>query len=129
MRQNGIYAILLIAVALGGCNSTPSLPADQGQSIAEAFLNDIRSGKVDNAWQETTPEFKSLMGKEAFRDYVKRRPALKSETKFESAKPNQSSTMKLVEFQFSADKPKPLKITVMLSPSENAWRVERLVAD
>ena len=67
--------------------------------------------------------------KEEAVDYVKRRPALKSETKFESAKPNPSSTMKLVEFRFSADKPKPSKITVMLSPSENAWRVERIVAD
>jgi hypothetical protein len=129
MRHNGISLLLLISVTLGGCSSSPSLPADQGQSIAEAFLSEIKSGKLDNAWQETTPEFKSLMGKEAFRDYVKRRPALKSEIKFESAKANQTSTVKLVEFQFSAVKPKPSKITVMLSPSESSWRVERLVAE
>jgi hypothetical protein len=129
MRHNGIYLLLLICVTLGGCSRSPSLPADQGQSIAEAFLNEIKSGKVDNAWQETTPEFKSLMGKEAFRDYVKRRPALKSEIKFESSKANQNTKMKLVEFQFRAEKPKPSKITIMLSPSESSWRVERLVAD
>lgn len=129
MHHNGIYLTILIMALMGGCNSAPELPAEQGQSIAESFLKDIRSGKVDTAWQGTTPEFKSLMGRESFRDYVKRRPALKSELKLENAKAIKNNSMNLMEFQFIAERPKPSKITVMLSSSENSWRVERLVAD
>ena len=62
-------------------------------------------------------------------EQMDRRPALNSETRFESAKTNQTGTMKLVKFQFRPVKPKPSKITAMLSPSESTWRVERLVAD
>lgn len=123
-----ILAILPILMA-GGCGSAPDLPADNGQAIAENFLAAIRSGKADEAWLTTTSEFKSLMGRESFREYVRKRPALKQTPKFQSAKAVENNDLKLVECQFATEGPNAGSIRVLLSPSASAWQVERLIVD
>ena len=42
------------------------------------FLDELRAGRLEPAWQGTSTEFKSLMGLENLRDYVKTHPALKA---------------------------------------------------
>ena len=127
--RHEIAAILLVLVSFGfsGCGgSNASLPEDNGRSIAEAFLADVRGGKVDEAWEGTSAEFKSLMGKESFRGYVRRQPALKAEPAFQGAKPVENGPLKLVECTFQADKPKPAVIKIMLAAGPDRWHVERL---
>src|SRR5262249_28252489 len=51
-------------------------------SIAEPFLDEIRQGRVDAAWESTTAEFKSMTGKEDFKKFVNEQPALKEPLEF-----------------------------------------------
>lgn len=121
--------VMIFLIVLGGCGSSPSLPDDNGQAIAESFLTRIRSGQMDEAWQNTTPEFKSLMGRESFRDFVRKRPFFKETPKFQGSKPLENQALKLVECQFSVDRPKAGPIRVVLAPSGSTWQVERLIVD
>lgn len=127
MKKAGFLCLLTILTLFSGCGGgKAALPDDQGRSIAEAFLAEIRTGKVEGAWQGTTAEFKSLMGRESFMNYVRKQPSLKAETKFQSARPLENGNMKLVECTFGADKPKAAVVKVILAAGPEKWQVERL---
>lgn len=127
MRKGRRYCLWAVLMLMPGCGGGKvSLPDDQGRSIAEGFLAAIRAGKTDEAWQGTTAEFKSLMGRESFLNYVKKQPSLKSEATFQAAKPMENGKMKLVECIFGAEKPKPAVIKVILAAGMEKWQVERL---
>lgn len=127
MKKAQLYSLFTLLLLMPGCGGgQASLPADQGRSIAEMFLAEIRAGKADDAWQGTTAEFKSLMGRESFLNYVKKQPSLKSEATFQAAKPIENGKMKLVECSFGAEKPKSAIIKVMLAAGPEKWQVERL---
>ncbi len=51
--------------------------AKQSQKAVDSFLADIRAGKLDNAYQSTTKEFKERMSRQEFEDLIKQHPALK----------------------------------------------------
>jgi hypothetical protein len=51
--------------------------ARQSQKAVDSFLSDVRAGKLDNAYESTTREFKEHMSRAEFEDLVKQHPALK----------------------------------------------------
>ncbi len=75
-----------VAFALGWFRSAPKLSGD-GRDVAEPFLAAVRAGKVDVAWESTTADFKSYRGREAFRQFVRQRPALKQPSEFSGFTP------------------------------------------
>lgn len=121
-----LHVHLIAICVITGCGGQASLPDDNGKAIAETFLTNVRSGKVEEAWNETSTEFKSLMGRDTFRLYVKRQPVFKSEPVFDSAKPVENENMQMVECVFTVNKPKQAHIKVVLVPSDDSWLVERL---
>lgn len=123
-------ALVCIASAVSfGCSGQAPIPSDQGQSIAENFLAMVRSGKSDDAWAGTSAEFKSLLGKDSFRNYVRQNPALKSVSVFKSASPVENNQMKFVECIFTTSGAKPTRIKILLAPSSETWLVERISID
>jgi len=51
--------------------------AKQSQKAVDSFLADIRAGKLDNAYESTTREFKERMSRAEFEELIKQHPALK----------------------------------------------------
>ena len=122
--------VLVVALVLSaGCGSEPPLPEETGRPIADTFLDEIRKGNVDTAWNGTSAEFKSLMGLDSFRRYVKSHPALKNPANFQEGKRIDKPPMKLAECVYAIDKPKATKVRLILAPENDVWKVERLEAD
>lgn len=114
-------------VLLAGCGSPPTLPDAEGRQIAEAFLADIRGGQADAAWADTGTDFKSYMGRDAFRAFVKATPALRGPAEFGDCKMTEVNGLRVAECTF---KPKAGGlIRVDLSPADGRWRVERLAVE
>src|SRR6187401_1126597 len=77
--------LLLVAICLYiFWPGTPVATPDVGQPIAEAFLTSIRGGQVDAAWESTSAEFKSDEGRDSFRVFVQKNPAIAGPLEFEA---------------------------------------------
>lgn len=116
--------ILVIAWVLFGSPGSTKLP-DKPETIAEEFLSQIRSGKTDDAWTSTTAEFKSFMGRDRLRDFVKSNKILRQPLKFESRQSKKQESLILEELIFVPESGKQ-KVRVLLAEEKSAWRVERL---
>lgn len=73
----------LVLVALGvwlffGAANRPG-PGGPGKVEADAFLENLRKGRSDQAWQSAASDLKSYMGKDSLRALVKKHPALKEQ--------------------------------------------------
>lgn len=128
---------LVAAAALGaGCGRTSPAQVDAGQEVAATFLEELRAGRVAPAWQGTTVEFKSLMGSDALRDYVRAHPAFQARAEFVASESVESGRGRMVAYRFRATpppgkkKPKtpppPATIRVLLDFTADPPRVERL---
>ena len=53
------------------------LPGGPGKAEADTFLEKLRRGQTDQAWQSAGSDLKSYMGKETLRALVKKNPALR----------------------------------------------------
>ena len=116
--------ILVIAWVLFGSPGSTKLP-DKPETIAEEFLSQIRRGKPDDAWASTTAEFKSFMGRDRLRDFVKANKILRQPLKFDSRQTIKQESLILEELIFVPESGKP-KVRVLLAEEKSDWRVERL---
>ena len=57
---------------------------ESGKAVVDPFLEAVRSGKAESAWEGTTAEFKSNLGRENFLKYVDAHPNLKEPLEFYS---------------------------------------------
>ena len=108
----------------------PTPPAG-GRDIAENFLNEIRTDKADDAWQSTTAEFKSDLGRENFIRFVLSRPSLMSPVDYVDSQPVKLDHVPRTECTFqttSPDLPKA-KVKVLVAQERGEWRVERLLVE
>jgi hypothetical protein len=127
------FAFLLVALlgpaAWPGCSSSTPDP-DASRSTAAKFLDEIRAGKVSNAWEGTTTEFKSLLGREGLEGYVRAHPALKEKepADFVSFNTAERNGLPLGECAFRSASRKS-SIKVLLAREDGAWKVERLTVD
>ena len=132
---------LLLAATCGSfaCGRTSPAQVDEGQGVAASFLDELRAGQVDPAWQATAVEFKSLMGADSLRDYVRTHPALKAKAEFVASHPVEASPGRRVNYQFQATPPPtrtrsktppgPATIRVMLDFATSPPKVERLTVE
>lgn len=120
----GIGAALVVALAavawwfLPGGTTTP---ADNPSGVAAAFLAEIRAGKVDQAWDGTGTEFKSFMGKDQFRQFVKKHAALKTQ----ATAGETTAQGALHECAFMCGS---LKVLVIVGNAGGQWKVEGIRA-
>lgn len=132
MRNLRMAAALALATWAAGCGGGATPPEGDAARAAEAFLGELRAGKVEPAWDATSPEFKSLMGLDALRDLVKKNPALRGQAEFAEARPSGAG---LTECLFRGSnakprgKPAPVSVRVTLSPAAGGWAVERLAVE
>jgi hypothetical protein len=127
-RRSSMYAGAFLLLALAGCGGAGSAGGEGGREAAVQFLDDLRAGRVEPAWQATSTEFKSLMGHESLRDYVKAHPALKGPAEYAESRPIEGA---LTECRFRATtktkgKSVPATIKVLVGPTGEGWRVEKL---
>ncbi|MBL8849227.1 MAG: hypothetical protein JNG89_06065 [Planctomycetaceae bacterium] len=121
---------LLIAAPVAGCGA--GAPDDaEARAVVTRFIDQLRAGEIDAAWESTTADFKSDEGRESFRKYVKGKPVL--------AGPLEIAELKQVEIHGltrweavlhppSETKP-PAIVRTMIAQEGDAWRVERLVVE
>jgi hypothetical protein len=134
MRIQPSRAILALAVWAAGCGggSPPAGAGDDATRAAEAFLGELRTGRVEPAWDATSAEFKSLMGLDALRDLVRKNPALRGEVESAGSRPAGAGLTECV-FRGSNAKPRgklvPASIHVTLSPAAAGWTVERVAVE
>ena len=121
-----LVAILLIgaAVAVWVWTRPRSQPAlDEGRSVAERFLGDLKEGHPENAWQSTTAEFKSDEGKESFIAAVKPVKFLKEPLDFVSVQTVQVGEEPRSEFLYRAKTGETVRI--VLARDNGEWKVDR----
>ncbi|WP_165064954.1 hypothetical protein [Paludisphaera rhizosphaerae] len=129
---SAIAAAAMLALASAGCGAGPEPPKDASQQAASQFLEAIQAGKLESAWQETSTEFKSLMGLENLRDYIKTHPALKGPTEFTEVRRIEREGHVMAECRFHGSakvkgKAIPATIDVIVGSSEGGeWKVEKL---
>lgn len=129
--RRAALAMLLTLGLLPGCSGAGggSAPApDAGRAVAQTFLDQIRNGQVDAAWDATTAEFKSMLGKEGLRSYVKKNPEARAPAEFVACTPRPANGLPLAEATFRPAKgTKTLK--VLLGKEGADWKVERFTIE
>lgn len=113
-------AILAVIAWLFMSAGTPTPVADPAITAA-AFLAEIRSGQADSAWEGTGAEFKSYMGRDQFRQFVRSHAGLKSPAVAGDSVANGA----LRECAFTCG---GLKVVVIVGPSGGQWKVEGIRA-
>ena len=107
---------------------TPAISDDGAQQIAAGFLADIRAGKADDAWANTSTDFKSMSGREVFRRYAKSKPVMKEPAEFVGCTFKTEGQLRLAECTFRPAGGKGT-ITVVLHPEGGSWKVGKLTAE
>lgn len=141
-RRAGPFTTLAVLTALTavGCGRSGGAADDATKAVAVRFLDELRAGNIRPAWVSSSTEFKSLMGAENLRDYVKTHPALKAPAEFVETRPIERDRRTLAECVFQATpppskskkskaKPGPATIKVLLAPGSEGWKVEQLVVE
>ncbi|WP_422930798.1 hypothetical protein [Singulisphaera sp. PoT] len=134
MLETRASAILLSLLIAAGCSKGASEANDEGRAVAVQFLDELRAGRLKPAWENSSTEFKSLMGVENLRDYIKSHPALKAQAEFAESRTVDREGRSLAEYVFHATaqvrkKPVPATIKVILASGHEGWKVERLAVE
>lgn len=105
-----------------------SAPPDNGRETATAFLDAIRNNRVDTAWEGTTAEFKSFLGRERLHAFVRSQPVLKTALEFSGAQELEANGIRLIAYTFRAPPTSPA-VKVLLAKEQGQWKVERLTVE
>ncbi|RUL84926.1 hypothetical protein [Tautonia sociabilis] len=131
---NARVMAVLSSLLLGGCVG-PGGEGDEGaRTAATEFLDEVRAGRLEAAWQGTSAEFKSLMGLENLRDFVRAHPVLGEPAEYAETRALDRGGLDLAECVFLAPAfPKGAAggstITVLVAEGDEGWAVERLTVD
>lgn len=138
-QRHGILLIVIwsgIALALfaagcsgGGPGQAP--PEAEGRAVAEPFLAEIRGGKFDAAWESTTAEFKSDMGRETFRRFARSKTALKEPLEYTGFEPDATNgiTRGACDFRTPTAARVQAKVRILVARENDQWKVERLIVE
>jgi hypothetical protein len=122
--------VLLVA----GCGRSAGQWDEQARTSAVQFLDELRTGRLEPAWQSCSTEFKSLMGLENLRDYVKTHAALKSPAEFTEARPIDRNGQTMAECRFRGTwkqrgKEVTTTIKVLVASADEGWKVEQVAVE
>lgn len=129
------WASLALIIALG-CRGEAGSDVQIASTSASSFLDELRTGRLEPAWEGTSAEFKSLMGLESLRDFVKRHPGLKGQAELKEARLLETDGDRQVECLFQVSTPAKgrakaatSKIKVLTASDGLRWKVEGLSTD
>lgn len=125
----GTIAIVVICVSafyvVRQLTKAPTIPdMEVGRAIADKFLTSVRSGRVGDAWDTTTAEFKSIEGKESFIRKVKSTPILTGPLQFNSSQSVVIQDEQRTEYLFQS--PLAKMVRVLVGNERGTWKVDRL---
>lgn len=125
----GTLALLLALIGCGGPGATAG--GEDGREAADRFLEEVRAGRIEPAWQSTSTEFKSLMGLESLRELAQKQPALKGQPEHIESKRIDRDGLPLTEHAYRAQgKARNRAVTstlrVIVSQGDDGWKVEKL---
>lgn len=133
-RRRTLLSLAALPLFAGCGGAFHGSSSENGREAAAHFLEELRNGRLETAWGETTSEFKSLMGLESLRDYAKARPALKAPADHAEAKAADRNGLRMVEHVFRGStsargKAAPATIKVLVSQTDGKWGVERVTVE
>ncbi|MCS6864587.1 MAG: hypothetical protein RMJ56_15695 [Gemmataceae bacterium] len=124
----GLAAVVVGGVVIGWLvtrNPIPELAPAAAQQKAQEFLDALRSGRIDEAWAGTSTDFKSMYGRERFRQFVKSKPVLASPVEFVSCEQKMDNPLPLLECHFRPARGSG-RIVVVLQFDQTEWKIGRL---
>jgi len=113
---------LLLITNLFACGNNAPEGDSSEKTISDSFLKLVSAGKTEDAWNSTSAEFKSYMGKAQFQSTVSANPFLKKEVTFEKAEKDEK-TKALTYCSYKESKSKKTVI-VIVGPDPDALRVQ-----
>ena len=113
---------LLLITNLFACGNKAPEGDSQEKTISDSFLKLVSAGKTEEAWNGTSAEFKSYMGKAQFQSIVIANPFLKKEVTFEKAEKDEKTKV-LTYCSYKESKSKKTFI-VIVGPDPDALRVQ-----
>jgi hypothetical protein len=128
----------VLAVVLAGSwlmlsrRAATQAPPDEVRATAARFLEQVRGGQVEPAWDGTTAEFKSMLGLDGFRQMVRTHPDLKREAEFQGFEMITRNEIPLASCRFrvqDAKKKTTTDLKVLLAREGGVWKVERLLLE
>jgi len=131
-RRTALVAAVALAclagvgyVALNWTKASVDPGVDEGRTLIEAFLDDLRKGKAGVAWDGASTEFKSIEGRESFVARVKATPCFREQFTFSSTQRIKVNKDDRMEFAFVSSK-SGKTVRVLLARERGAWKVDRL---
>lgn len=127
MVIGGLVAFALILGLAGLWMARQPISQAGVEEEAIRFLEQIRNREIDQAWQETTAEFKSFVGRDRLVKTVRSNPALQDPCELVSCQPADIGPLNLVECLFRSPNYADVTVRVLMAPTrEGQWKVERL---
>lgn len=124
-----IASVVTVLLVLAGVWFWPRVPnhptADQNRQVAEEFLTQIRQGEASRAWESTTAEFKSALGREKFLKQVKQHPFLTKPMEFVDIQPVAVQQAGRTEAVFKAIQGRA-SVRVLAGNEGGKFRVDRM---
>jgi hypothetical protein len=118
------------AFSFSGCGGRPVAPPEaEGKRAAEPFLAAIREDRLDAAWDSTTAEFKSDMGRETFHRFAKSHPVLGEPLTYVGYKADTTNGIERGACDFHSPAAGAPKIRILVAQEEKVWKVERLIVE
>ncbi|MCY2972189.1 MAG: hypothetical protein NTZ30_16150 [Planctomycetota bacterium] len=118
------YTLLLLFVItnLSACGNNTTKGDSNEKTISDSFLKLIASGKTEEAWDSTSAEFKSYMGKAQFQSTVGANPFLKKEVTFGKAEKDEKT--KILTYCSYKESKSNKTVVVIVGPDPDALRVQ-----
>lgn len=114
--------LLILITNFLACGDKKPQSDGMEKPIADAFLKLINNGKTEEAWDSTSVEFKSYMGKAQFQSTVTMNPFLKKALTFDKTEKNaQSKVLTYCSYKEAISKK---TIVVIVGPDQDAVRVQ-----
>jgi hypothetical protein len=125
---------VIAAMLVGGCGGPGGPWDEQARVAAVQFLDEVGAGRLERAWQVCSTEFKSLMGLENLRDYVKTHAAPKSAAEFTEARPIDRNGQTMAECRVRGTREQRGKavtstIKVLVASAAEGWKVEQVAVE
>lgn len=123
-----VFVVLAVAVVWMWRKQPTQPDFDEGRAVADKFLELIRSGQAQQAWDSTTAEFKSAEGRESFLQYVKDHPSLAKPLSFVSVQTVTVQNSPRAEYVYrAADGSSTVRL--LAGAERGTWRIDRITTD